>query len=84
MSTCHPGTDLDTVLSAFPQATCQTAPEVACNDDAVGAPIECDLGGNNRKSIATFAATSGEDYVFRVSGFDNVSGNYEIDVSCSP
>ncbi len=85
VSTCHAGTDLDTILSVRPQAGCEMlASEIACNDDAAGAPVECDLEGLNRKSTATFAATAGVDYVFRVSAFNDSSGTYEIDATCTP
>lgn len=84
VNTCYPSTAVDTILSAWSHTGCTGITEVDCNDDAPGAPPECDLGGLNRKSLATFSATSGATYVFRVSTFNDGVGAYEISASCTP
>lgn len=84
VNTCYPSTAVDTILSAWSDASCSGITEVACNDDAPGAPPECDLGGLNRKSKATFSVTTGSTYVFRVSTFNDGVGVYEIGANCTP
>jgi hypothetical protein len=86
VTTCLPGTQFDTILSAFDM--CGGA-ELDCNDDTSGAPPECSLGGLNRKSTISFAVTAGESYLVRVSVYvDNFACSvctgtgYEIAFSC--
>ena len=83
VTTCLPGTQFDTTLAAFDNGGL----EVACNDDAIGSPAECSLGGLNRFStVHPVAVDAGESYLFRVSVFnDDFTGSggfgtaYEID-----
>ena len=49
VNTCYPSTAIDTVISSWSDASCTGITEVACNDDAPGAPPECDLGGLNER-----------------------------------
>lgn len=79
-STCHPGTDFDTTLAAY--SGCGGA-ELACNDDANGSPAACDLSGLNRKSIISWAVTSGTTYYIRVAGYGGAVGDFELSVACS-
>lgn len=84
VTTCHPSTDFDTIVSAWSGSECSSIAEVACNDDALGAPVECELGGLNRKSLATFSTSAGATYLFRVSAFNNGNGIYQLSSSCVP
>ncbi|MBZ0113501.1 MAG: hypothetical protein K8J08_13640 [Thermoanaerobaculia bacterium] len=82
--TCLPGTEFDTVLSAWDG--CPAIGEVACNDDAQGAPPECDLNGLTRKSRAVFSVDAGSSYFFRVSGFADdfsLGSDFDIAVTCT-
>lgn len=79
-TTCNAGTDFDTTLAVY--AACGGA-ELACNDDTVGAPPACDLGGNNRKSTISWAVTSGATYYVRVAGWGGATGNCDLTLSCS-
>jgi len=86
ITTCLPGTEFDTVLSAYD--TCGGT-EIACNDDADGSPSECDLSGENRKSTMSFPVTAGTHYPIRVSvwndGFPAADATeFEIRVECAP
>ncbi len=74
-STCNAVTDYDSAIAAFDSAA---AAELACNDDAVGAPGECSLGGLNRKSVIQFETVAGETYLIRVSGYNGLTGNYQL------
>ncbi|MBZ0114109.1 MAG: hypothetical protein K8J08_16715 [Thermoanaerobaculia bacterium] len=85
VTTCHPGTTFDSILSVWDN--CPATNEVACNDDDVMAPPECGLAGLNRKSTAVYAVTAGSTYYFRVSAFGNPPGNpsnFELSVTCTP
>ncbi|RLE23607.1 MAG: hypothetical protein DRJ65_11500 [Acidobacteria bacterium] len=87
VTTCHPETVFDSTLSVWDDATCSGGMlEVACNDDANGAPPECDLNGANRKSLASFTASAGTTYVFRVTAYaDGIGfGGYGISAQCTP
>ena len=86
VTTCNPGTQFDTIVSVFDSCG---GLELACNDDTVGAPPECDLNGLNRKSTVSFGVTAGESYLVRVSVFnDDFAGQggtgtaYDIGFSC--
>lgn len=63
------GSSYDTVLSAY--ASCPGVPssELACNDDASG------LQSRIMLSVAT-----GEEYLIRISGFDQASGDFVLNV----
>ncbi len=77
-TTCNGVTDYDTVLAVLD--TCGGT-EIICNDDTVGSPPACSLGGANRKSTVTWAVTSGQTYVIRVTGFSGLQGNFQLDIS---
>ncbi|MFQ5430726.1 MAG: hypothetical protein ACE5E1_10485, partial [Phycisphaerae bacterium] len=87
VTTCNPGTTFDTILSAFDACA---GLEIACNDDTVGAPAACSLGGLNRFSTISFPVLTGVSYLVRVTAFnDDFAGSggfgttYEIGFSCS-
>lgn len=87
ISTCNPGTDFDTKIQVF--CDCADFVCVGGNDDADGAPIECDLGGFNRKSIVEFCSEVGKTYYIHVGGFGSAFGNIELTATddgtaCSP
>ncbi len=86
VTTCHPETEFDSTLSVWEGVSCSGLSEVTCNDDADGAPPECDLNGLNRKSLASFTASAGTTYVFRVTAYtDNTApGGYGISAQCIP
>ncbi len=82
VTTCNPGSDIDTVLSAFDACG---GVEIICNDDTVGSPIECVLEGLNRLSTISFAVVEKTTYYIRVSPFNDDldftgsgTGAYEI------
>lgn len=84
VTTCHPGTEFDTILSAWND--CPATLELDCNDDAVGSPPSCDLNGANRKSVVGSPVDQGHTYYFRVSAFSDSPGantGIEISASCS-
>lgn len=81
VSTCHPGTDLDTVITVWRLDTifggCASI-EVACNDDS-NTP-GCAIGQVNRKSRVAFEAFPNIPYFIQVSGYDATIGNFELSV----
>ncbi|UCE60794.1 MAG: hypothetical protein JSU63_03395 [Phycisphaerales bacterium] len=85
-TTCNSNTDYDTKISVY----CGTCGDFTCvggNDDAVGAPAECDLNGANRKSRVAWCAQYGVEYLVLVHGFGGQTGDflleiYEDDVPC--
>lgn len=86
ISTCLPATEFDTVLAAYDG--CGGA-QVTCNDDAIGAPAECDLVGSNRKSQISFAVTAGASYPIRVSAYQDTfpapdATEFALRVECAP
>ena len=78
-STCNPGADFDTKI----QVWCDCDPTVCLdgNDDASGAPPECDLSGLNRLSIVEWCSAPGVTYYIHVGGFGTAAGNFELSVS---
>lgn len=87
VTTCSPNTTFDTIVAAFDGCG---GSELACNDDASGAPPECALGGLNRKSTISFPVTAGNSYNIRVSSFNDdfacavcTGTTYEITFSCA-
>ncbi len=79
VSTCQPATNFDTTISVF--SACGGL-EIACNDDADGAPSECDLGGFNHKSIVTWQAVAGASYMIRIAGYSGATGSYALEIAC--
>jgi hypothetical protein len=75
ISTCHPGTNFDTVLTVF-SGSCDDLTEVACNDDFTDP--SCQIRGLNRKSRVNFSPNQGANYYVRLAGFNGAVGNYEI------
>ncbi len=75
VSTCHPGTNFDTVVTVF-SGSCDNLTEVACNDDADDP--SCVIAGLNRKSKLLFSPTQGATYLVRVAGYNGATGNFEI------
>ena len=79
-TTCNGGTDYDTKISVF----CDDCPSLPCvggNDDTVGAPAECDLNGNNRKSTVSWCSQYGAEYLILVHGFQDATGEFQLDIS---
>ncbi len=76
MTTC--GSSYDTVLSVYDTNSCPsgTGTQIACNDDA-GTGTAC---AGSRNSVVTFNATLNETYYIRVSGFDDASGDFQLNV----
>lgn len=92
-TTCNPGTEFDSVLAVFDGCPQTGGTQLACNDDTVGAPPECGLGGSNlnRKSTIHLDVIAGQAYLIRVSVYNDsfaVQGgfgpNYELSIGlCS-
>ncbi|MCA9256107.1 MAG: hypothetical protein KDA33_10745, partial [Phycisphaerales bacterium] len=87
VSTCHPGTEFDSVLAVFDGCPQNGGMQLACNDDTSGAPAACSLSGLNRKSTLRLDVVGGQTYLIRVSVVnDNVLGtggvgpNYELSI----
>lgn len=84
VDTCSPNTVFDTKINVF-TGDCADQPNFTCvggNDDAAGAPLECDLGGDNRLSRVIFDSVDGVEYLIVVSGFAGASGNFEVLLDC--
>ncbi len=83
-TTCMPGTDFNTVLSA--KANCIGAAEPACNDDQPGDDPAChsNLEGVNRASTITWTVPDGVTNLIRVSGHNGWVGDFELQVSSVP
>ena len=83
-STCHDGTNFDTILTVLRynfNGQCWDE-YLSCNDDS---PIVgCQINGNNRKSYIQRVVQPGEVLYILVSGFNGARGSYEltIDRSC--
>lgn len=72
------GSAFDTTLSIF--SGCTGGNQLACNDD-----FNCDgVGANELQSRVTMSVTAGTVYYIRVSGFNGLSGNYALNVTCAP
>ena len=69
VSTC--GSSYDTALSAWDACPEDGGNQIACNDDACGL-----------QSTITFPVVAGGTYYVRVSGFNNSSGNYILEITC--
>lgn len=86
ISTCLAATEFDTVLAAWNGCG---GTQLACNDDSVSAPTECELSGLNRKSEISFAVTAGATYPVRVSVYNDSfpaidDKDFGIRVECAP
>jgi len=68
-TTCNPGTEFDSILSVFDGCPSDGGAQLACNDDTPGAPSDCNLSGQNRKSTVTLPVSAGTTYYIRVSVF---------------
>lgn len=80
LSTCHPGTDFDTVVSVWKETFegCKGFLEV-CVDDSQD--VACQLDGLPRKTKADFVAFAGNTYHIRVAGFNpQEAGAYELSI----
>ena len=80
VSTCHPGTDFDTIVTVWTQdlfGLCN-AVEVACNDDS--STPGCAIGQANRKSRLAFQALPSGVYYIQVSGYQGAIGSIELSV----
>ena len=87
VTTCHTETEFDSTLSVWQGSDCGSLSEVTCNDDAAGAPPACDLNGSNRKSIASYSATAGTTYYFRVTAYSDNLGSgaaFAVSADCTP
>jgi hypothetical protein len=79
ISTCNATTTFDTTLAVF--SGCGSA-QLACNDDS--SDPGCQIAGLNRKSKLTVVRAAGDVILIRVSGFNNSTGPFalDVDVSC--
>ncbi len=78
VSTCNPGTEFDTVLSAY--STCG-GPDIACNDDSAVVLQACSLNGLNRKSIMTVPVSAGQSVLVRLSAFRDLIGSGQAQIT---
>ncbi|MCX5688262.1 MAG: FG-GAP-like repeat-containing protein [Planctomycetota bacterium] len=69
------GSSFDTMVAVYDGTTCPTGPNtaIAGNDDS-----RCGL-----QSFATFACSAGNQYLIRVGGYVNASGNALMTVQCT-
>ena len=84
VDTCSPNTVYDTKINVY-TGDCADEPGMVCiggNDDAVGSPPECDLGGLNRLSRVSWTSVDGVEYLIVVSGFGAAAGDFEILLAC--
>ncbi|RLE33529.1 MAG: hypothetical protein DRJ61_07055 [Acidobacteria bacterium] len=84
VDTCSPTTVFDTKINVF-TGDCMDEPGMICiggNDDAVGNPLECDLGGLNRLSRISWTSVDSVEYLIVVSGFNNATGAFELTLTC--
>ena len=80
ITTCHPDTDFDTVVTVLRYdngAGCWTSLE-ACNDDSP--EPGCQLNGVNRKSWLEVDCQPGDNFRIVVSGYNGASGNYRLKI----
>lgn len=82
IETCGTGTDFDTVLYMrnASTASCTSGPDMACNDDAAGCPVN-DGSGVDRGSRLTVSVTAGHTYFVVVDGWNTASGTYSLRVA---
>lgn len=73
-STCN--SSMDTVLGVYSQ--CGTPLGEICNDDWPS------CGPSSLQSGVPFSVTAGQTYYIRVSGANGITGNYMLDVACTP
>lgn len=81
LSTCHPETDFDTVLTVYRESVSQGCDGILieCVDDTESAA--CLLNGFHRKSKASFTAQYGEVYHILISGYsETAKGNFKLTV----
>jgi len=88
VSTCNPGTDFDTVLSAFDDCPHAGGNQLTCLDDSVD--TSCQLGAINRKSRITIPISAGSAILVRLSVFNDgffssggTGAGYEISFTAS-
>jgi hypothetical protein len=79
-STCHDGTNFDTILTVLRYNFAGQCWDeyVSCNDDSPNAG--CQLSGLNRKSYIQRVVQPGEVLFILVSGFNGASGKYELSI----
>src|SRR5262245_26914820 len=73
VSTCNPGTGYDTVISVHTGCPGTIANQIICNDD-----VTCQFGVF--RSLLTFQAVNGVQYLIRVAGFGSATGAFELSV----
>ncbi len=80
-STCNPGTNFDTVITALRyefDGNCWST-YLGCNDDSN--QLGCEINGPFtafRKSTVTLVVSPGEVLYFVVSGYNNLAGDFEL------
>ncbi|MFO0827955.1 MAG: hypothetical protein U0572_07360 [Phycisphaerales bacterium] len=82
LSTCHPGTDFDTVVTVWRESITQGCDGILieCVDDTESQA--CLLDGLYRKSKLDFVASAGEIYHILVAGYNQTtSGNFELTIN---
>ncbi|MCA9242382.1 MAG: hypothetical protein KDA32_00395 [Phycisphaerales bacterium] len=70
-TTCNGVTAYDTVLSVLDSCG---GTQIVCNDD------DC-TGFSSLRSTVTWSITSGQTYLIRVSGFNGLTGAFQLDIS---
>jgi len=88
VTTCHPGSQFDTVLSIFDDCPEAGGVEIFCNDDTVSSPPGCQLNGLNRLSTIELPVMNNELLFVRLSvynddvlGTGGIGSNFEISFS---
>ena len=79
-TTCTDRTNYDTRISVY-CPDCETLTCVTGNDDAPGAPPECELNGRNLKSTVTWCSQLGATYLILVHGYGGHTGEFELDIT---
>lgn len=79
LSTCHPGTNFDTVVAVWAETfECDGFFEI-CNDDFEA--VACQIDGLPRKSKLDFTAFAGTVYHIRVGGYNQqAAGAYQLTI----
>ncbi len=77
ISTC--GSSFDTVLTVFNNGACNLAAGniVVCNDDV---PAGSSCGAGTNASFVTVNVLSGQQFLIRLSGYNNAAGDYRLNV----
>ncbi len=80
LSTCNANTDFDSQINVY-EGSCGALACVGGNDDGLNCSYL--LNGHYRLSTYTFTSVIGVEYFIMVNGFNNATGNFELNASCS-